>query len=141
MAARAGDTVQVHYTGTLEDGSTFDSSEGREPLEFTLGSGQVIRGFEEAVTGMEVGESKIVNIPAEEAYGPRRDDLRLELSREQIPAEIELEPGMGLSLQQPDGQTIPVKVAELKGDSVVLDANHPLAGEALTFELELKAIR
>lgn len=141
MAARAGDTVQVHYTGTLDDGSTFDSSEGREPLEFTLGSGQVIRGFEEAVTGMEVGESKIVNIPAEEAYGPRRDDLTLELSREQIPAEIDLEPGMGLSLQQPDGQTIPVKVAELKGDSVVLDANHPLAGEALTFELELKAIR
>ena len=141
MAAQAGDTVAVHYTGTLDDGRTFDSSQGREPLEFRLGGGQVISGFDEAVAGMEVGEQKTVRIPAEDAYGPRRDDLLLELRREQIPPEIDLEVGMGLSVQQPDGQPLPVTVAALGEGSVTLDANHPLAGEDLTFDLTLVAIR
>ena len=141
MAARAGNTVAVHYTGTLDDGRTFDSSQGREPLAFQLGGGQVISGFDEAVAGMEVGEQQTVRIPAEDAYGPRRDDLLLELRREQIPPEIDLEVGMGLSVQQPDGQPLPVTVAALGDNSVTLDANHPLASEDLTFDLTLVAIR
>jgi peptidylprolyl isomerase len=138
--AQAGDTVRVHYTGTLDDGTVFDSSTGREPLEFTLGEGQVIAGFEEAVTGMEVGETKASRIDADEAYGSRRDDLLLDVPREQIPAEIDLQIGQQLTLQQPNGQAVPVTVAELSDETVTLDANHPLAGEALTFELTLVEI-
>jgi peptidylprolyl isomerase len=138
--ARAGDTVRVHYTGTLDDGTVFDSSTGREPLEFTLGEGQVIAGFEEAVKGMEVGETKASRIDADEAYGPRRDDLLLDVPREQIPSEIDLQVGQQLTLQQPNGQAVPVVVAELSDETVTLDANHPLAGEALTFELTLVEI-
>ncbi|MEX2535354.1 MAG: peptidylprolyl isomerase [Trueperaceae bacterium] len=135
--AQSGNVVRVHYTGRLDDGSVFDSSEGRDPLEFTLGSGQVITGFERAVSGMAVGETRSTRIPADEAYGPRREDLLLEVEREQIPEGIELSVGSQLQLQQGDGQTVPVMVAQLDGESVTLDANHPLAGQDLTFELEL----
>lgn len=138
--AQAGDTVRVHYTGTLDDGTVFDSSTGREPLEFTLGEGRVIAGFEEAVTGMEVGETKTSRIDADEAYGPRREDLLLDVPREQIPSEIDLQVGQQLTLQQPNGQAVPVTVADFSDETVTLDANHPLAGEALTFELTLVEI-
>ena len=138
--AQAGNVVKVHYTGKLEDGTVFDSSEGREPLEFTLGSGQVIEGFDQAVTGMSVGETRSAHIPADEAYGQRRDDLMLEVDRQQIPEGIDLEVGTQLQLQQQDGRAVPVTVAELGSDSVTLDANHPLAGKDLIFDLELVAV-
>lgn len=140
MAAQAGDTVQIHYTGTLDDGSTFDSSEGREPLSFTLGSGQVIQGFDDAVTGMEVGESKTVRIPANEAYGEARADLILDMPRDQVPPDVQLELGMQLSVQQQNSQAEPVTVVEITDNTVKLDANHALAGQALTFALELVAV-
>ena len=139
-SAENGKIVRVHYTGRLEDGTVFDSSQGREPLEFTLGAGQVIAGFERAVEGMQVGETKNTLIPVDEAYGPHREDLLLEVDRNQMPQDIELEVGTMLQLQQPDGQAVPVSVAALDGESVTLDANHPLAGEDLNFELELVAV-
>ncbi len=135
--AKQGDTVQIHYTGTLEDGTVFDSSEGRDPLSFTLGHGQVISGFEEAALGMEVGETKKARIEVEDAYGERRDDLVLEVPREQLPDELDVDVGTPLQLQQPDGQAVPVTVAALDESTVTLDANHPLAGQPLTFELTL----
>lgn len=135
--AQEGNVVKVHYTGKLDDGTIFDSSEGREPLEFTLGSGQVIQGFEEAVTGMSVGETRSARVSADDAYGQRREDLLLEVDRQQIPENIDLAVGTQLQLQQGDGQTVPVTVAELGNDSVTLDANHPLAGQDLIFDLEL----
>ena len=135
--AKQGDTVQIHYTGTLEDGTVFDSSEGRDPLSFTLGHGQVISGFEEAALGMEVGETKTTHIEVDDAYGERRDDLVLEVPREQLPSELEVDVGTPLQLQQPDGQAVPVTVTALDESTVTLDANHPLAGQALTFELTL----
>lgn len=134
--AKAGDTVRIHYTGTLSDGSVFDSSKGREPLEFTLGGGQVIPGFDAAVTGMEVGEEKTVTIAAEDAYGPRRKDLLLEVPRAQFPPHIEVEPGQRLQLSQGEDVFV-VMVRDATTDAVLLDANHPLAGEDLTFALEL----
>ncbi len=136
----AGDTVRVHYTGRLDDGSVFDSSEGREPLRFEVGSGQVIGGFDEAVTGMESGETKTVRIPAEEAYGERRDDLLLDVERSAFPSSIEPEVGQRLQMSQGPGQPAVVTVTEVTEERVRLDANHPLAGEALTFELELVSI-
>lgn len=138
--AKTGDVVQVHYTGRLENGTVFDSSREREPLAFTLGAGQVIQGFDQAVDGMHVGESRETRIDVDEAYGPRRDDLMLDMPAEQVPDGMELEVGMRLELRQPDGQAVPVTVAEVADESVKLDANHPLAGEPLTFELELVAI-
>lgn len=138
--AKTGDTVHVHYTGRLDDGSVFDASEGRDPLAFTLGGGQVIAGFDDAVSGMAVGDAKTVRIPAEEAYGARRDDLRIEVPRDQLPDGLEVEVGMQLQLRREDGGAMPVTVAETGEASIVLDANHPLAGEALTFELRLVAI-
>lgn len=137
--AKAGDTVRVHYTGTLEDGSVFDSSQGREPLEFTLGEGQVIPGFEEAVLGMEPGESKRVTIPSTEAYGPRREELMLEVGKEEFPPDVRPEVGQRLQMVQGE-QAMVVLVREVGDRSVTLDANHPLAGEDLTFELELVRI-
>lgn len=136
-SAQTGNVVKVHYTGKLEDGTVFDSSRDREPLEFTLGSGQVISGFEQAVAGMKVGETRSAHVPADDAYGPRRDDLVLEIEREQIPEDIEVEVGTQLQLQQQNGQAVPVTVADVGGESVTLDANHPLAGEDLYFDLEL----
>lgn len=138
--AKAGDTVHFHYTGTLQDGSVFDSSEGREPLSFTLGSGQIIPGLDAALDGMTVGEAKTVTIPPEQAYGPRDPQARQAVPREQIPADIPVEPGTMLQMQTPDGQAVPVTVAEVDDKQVVLDANHPLAGQELTFAVEIVAI-
>jgi peptidylprolyl isomerase len=140
MTAKTGDTVQVHYRGTLDDGSEFDASVGRDPLSFTVGAGQVIQGFDAAVAGMEVGEKKTVRIPPQEAYGEHRDDLVVQLDRAQVPEHIDLKLGMGLQLQQPNGQPVAVTVKAIEDEHITLDANHPLAGEALTFELELVAI-
>ncbi|MXQ09147.1 peptidylprolyl isomerase [Alphaproteobacteria bacterium GH1-50] len=138
--AKSGDTVRIHYTGTLEDGATFDTSAGRDPLEFTLGSGQVIPGFDKAVDGMTVGEEKKVEIPAEDAYGPHNPDGRQAIPRENIPADIPLDIGTQLQMQLPDGRPVPVVVAEVSDETVVLDANHPLAGKDLTFQIELVEI-
>ena len=138
--AKTGDTVHFHYTGTLSDGSVFDSSQGREPLSFTLGSGQIIPGLDAALDGMTVGEAKTVTIPPEQAYGPRDPQARQAIPRDQIPADIPLEPGTMLQMQSPDGRAIPVTVAEADDQQVVLDANHPLAGQELTFAVEVVAI-
>lgn len=135
-----GDTVKVHYTGSLEDGSVFDTSQDREPMEFTLGSGQLIPGFEKAVEGMEKGESTKVTIPSEEAYGEPREDLIISVPRENMPDGVTPEVGMQLQVNQPDGQSIPVRITEIADEEVKLDANHPLAGKDLTFEIELMEI-
>jgi len=138
--AKDGDTVKIHYTGTLEDGTTFDTSEGREPLEFTLGEGRVIPGFEKAVYGLQVGKSKTVTIPVEEAYGPYSDDLILVVEREELPADLEPEVGQQLQMQQTDGRTVVVIITDVSEDTITIDANHPLAGKDLTFEIELVEI-
>lgn len=138
--AQAGDTVKVHYTGTLADGTQFDSSAGKEPLEFTLGSGRVIAGFDEGVTGMKVGEKKTITIPADEAYGQYREDLTLKIGRSELPSDIEPAAGMQLQMTQANGAVITVKITEVTADTVTLDANHELAGKDLTFELELVEI-
>lgn len=137
--AKSGDTVRVHYTGTLGDGSEFDSSRGREPLEFTVGSGQVIPGFDQAVTGMRPGDEKEVTIPSAEAYGEHRPEMMATVPREQFPAELEPAVGQQLQVSQ-DGQTFVVTVVDVGDGEVTLDANHPLAGEDLTFRLELVEI-
>jgi peptidylprolyl isomerase len=133
---KTGDTVRVHYTGHLDDGNVFDSSEGGEPLAFTVGSGEVIPGFDHAVLGLSPGESKKVTIPAEEAYGARRDELVVQVPRERFPDDFEPEAGMRLNLDQ-NGQVVPVTIADVSDSAVVIDGNHPLAGENLTFDLKL----
>lgn len=138
--AKSGDTVNIHYTGTLADGSVFDSSEGRDPLQFTLGSGQVIPGFDIAVTGMTVGEKKTVTIPADQAYGQPDPRAVQAIPRANIPAEIPLEVGLQLQATGPMGQPIAVTVVEISDTEVTLDANHRLAGKDLTFALELVSI-
>jgi FKBP-type peptidyl-prolyl cis-trans isomerase 2 len=138
--AKAGDTVQIHYTGKLDSGEQFDSSMGGEPLEFTLGGGQVIAGFDKGVSGMSVGEKKTIRVLPKDAYGDYDDDLVIQVSREDLPA-LNYELGTELVMQQPSGRGIPVIVIDANDEAVVLDANHPLAGEALTFELELVGIR
>lgn len=135
--AKSGNTVRVHYTGTLNDGSQFDSSIGRDPLQITLGQGQVIPGFEEALIGMAPGDNKTVTIGADEAYGPRRDELVHKVEREQIPDEVDCEVGSLLQATAPDGSVLRLQVIESDAESVTLDANHPLAGEDLTFDLEM----
>ena len=135
--AASGDTVKVHYTGKLDDGTVFDSSREREPLEFTLDEGQIIPGFEEAVVGLEQGDETTVEIPPEKAYGPHQEDAVMEFPLEQLPDEMEPEVGMQLQLQGQNGQAFPARVVEVGDDTVTLDANHPLAGETLTFEIEL----
>jgi len=137
--AKSGDTVRVHYTGTLDDGQQFDSSRGGDPLTFTLGEGNVIAGFDEAVSGMEVGDEKRVTIPAEQAYGPRREELTLRVPREELPSDLQLHEGAQLRMEQGD-QVMIVTVRTLDDESVTLDANHALAGEALTFDLQLVEI-
>lgn len=134
------DTVRVHYTGTLNDGTIFDSSRQREPLEFTMGQGQLIPGFEKAVEGMQVGDSATVTIPADEAYGDVREDMVVEVARTQFPPDIEPEVGMQLQVQQPNGMPMGVTVREVSELTVTLDANHPLAGQTLTFDIELVEI-
>jgi peptidylprolyl isomerase len=138
--AKNGDTVKVHYTGKLNDGSVFDSSENREPLEFQLGSGQLIPGFEKAVNGMTVGDSTTVTIPANEAYGEVNEELILSVEKDRLPADIQPEVGMQLQVQQPNGQPVPVVISDVTGSIVKLDANHPLAGKDLTFFIEVVEI-
>jgi peptidylprolyl isomerase len=134
--AQKGDTVRVHYTGRLADGQVFDSSEGGEPLEFTLGAGQVIKGFEDGVEGMTIGEEKQVEIESEDAYGKRVESLVQTISREGLNLGEEPRVGMNLVMQIPDEQPIPVAVTEVTPDSITLDANHPLAGEKLIFDIK-----
>ncbi len=139
--AKTGDKVSVHYTGTLEDGAQFDSSAGREPLEFELGSGMVIPGFDQGVTGMSVGDKKSVHIPFAEAYGPVSEEMIFNFDRKQIPDDLELEVGGTLNMhQEGNGQVVPVVIREITDEHVRLDANHPLAGKDLIFELELVGI-
>jgi len=135
--ASSGDTVHVHYTGRLEDGTVFDSSEGRDPLEFKLGEGSVIAGFENAVEGLEVGEKADARLDPEQAYGPVRDDLVMAVPREQLPDGMDPDVGDQLAMQTQDGQNVPVTVVDTDDASVKIDANHPLAGKTLIFELEL----
>lgn len=139
-AAKTGDSVKIHYTGKLADGAVFDSSSGREPLGFTIGSGEVIPGFDAAVTGMKVGEAKSVTILMDQAYGPRNDQLVIEVPRDQVPPDIEPEVGQQLQMGGPNGELVVVRVVGVDERMVVLDANPPLAGEDLNFELELVAI-
>ena len=136
-SAQNGHLVRIHYVGTLDDGRTFDSSRGREPLEFTLGEGAVIAGFEQAVLGMAPGESKTVSLPPEEAYGPHRAELVQEVERGMLPADMPLKPGLQLQAQSRRGDPLVLTVREVGDETVKLDANHPLAGERLTFEIEL----
>jgi peptidylprolyl isomerase len=138
--AKAGDTVRIHYTGTLDDGTEFDSSSGRDPLEFALGGGQVIPGFDSAVDGMTVGESKSVTIPPEQAYGERHEQLVQQVPKSALPQEIDPAVGMQLQSQSPEGQVMNLVVTEVSDDSITVDANHPLAGQALTFAIELVEI-
>jgi len=138
--AKSGDSVKIHYTGTLDDGSQFDSSEGREPLAFTLGGGQVIPGFDEAVDGMAVGEKKTVRIEAEKAYGERHPEMVQEVPKSALPADMEVEEGMPLQAQGPNGQVMNLVVTGISEETIVVDGNHPLAGQALTFSIELVSI-
>lgn len=138
--AKNGDTVKIHYTGTLNDGTVFDSSAGREPLSFTLGSGMVIPGFDAAVLGMKKGESKTVNIPADQAYGPRNEQMVISVPRDQVPPDLSPELGMKLQMGGPNGEVVVVEVVEVADQHILLDANPPLAGKDLNFALELVEI-
>lgn len=140
--AKAGDTVKVHYTGKLKDGTQFDSSQGREPLEFTIDEGKIIPGFEQAVIGMSPGEHKTVVIPEAQAYGPRREEAVQEAPKSALPPEIEpeLQVGMQLQANNPQGQPMILTVTGIGDESITLDANHPLAGQDLVFDLELVEI-
>lgn len=138
--AKTGDTVHVHYTGKLDDGTEFDTSAGREPLEFAVGGGQVIPGFDKAVEGMIAGDTKSVRIPSEEAYGSRHDQLVQEVPRSALPDEIEPAVGMRLQTPGPEGEAIQLVVTAVSPDSITVDGNHPLAGEALNFDIELVKI-
>lgn len=138
--AKKGDKVKVHYHGKLTNGTTFDSSAGREPLEFEVGGGMVIPGFDNGVTGMAVGEKKTIHIPVEEAYGPKQEEMIMDFPKDRFPADMIPEVGMQLNMSNGSGQQLPVMIIEVKDDVVVLDANHPLAGEDLVFDLELVAI-
>ena len=135
--AKKGDTVKVHYTGKLKDDTVFDSSRERDPLEFTVGGGQMIKGFDQAVEGMEVGESKQVEIPSAEAYGERSDEAMVEVDKAQLPENMNAEVGMQLEATSPDGRRQILVIHEVKESSVVLDGNHPLAGKELIFDIEL----
>ncbi len=138
--AKLGDTVLVHYTGKLLDGTVFDSSMSRDPLEFSIGEGEVIPGFEQAVIGMSPGETKTEEIPCDRAYGPHRPEMVMLVDRQQIPDDLEIEEGLQLQLQHPSGQVINVTVTEMDDSKVILDANHPLAGQDLTFDIHLVAL-
>lgn len=140
MKAESGKKVKIHYTGRLHDGTVFDSSKGREPLEFLLGSGMVIKGFDAGVTGMEIGEQKTIEIPAAEAYGEAHADMFIRVPKNAVPPDMQLTVGMDLLLPQPDGNGVPVVVSEITETEIVLDANHRLAGKDLIFDLELVEI-
>ena len=134
---KKGDKIKVHYHGKLTSGETFDSSADREPLEFEVGSGMVIKGFDDGVTGMTVGEKKTVNIPFNEAYGAKNPEMIIEMPKDRFPKDMEIEVGMPLGMSDQEGQQFEVTVAEIKDEVVMLDANHPLAGQDLIFDLEL----
>jgi len=138
--AKEGDSVKIHYTGTLDDGTQFDSSAGRDPLAFELGSGQVIPGFDKAVDGMAVGDSKTVNIPAEDAYGPHQPAMVQDVPKSALPDDLEPAEGMGLQAQGPDGQLVNLVITAVQEDSITVDGNHPLAGKALNFDIELVSV-
>ena len=138
---KQNDTVRVHYTGKLTDGQVFDSSLEREPIEFTMGQGQLIPGFEKGLLDMKVNEKKTIEIPSEEAYGEPRQELIQEVDKSQLPDEIKPEPGMGLVSKSPDGREMNLVVKEVKDDSIVVDGNHPLAGKDLVFDLEVIEIK
>ena len=136
-----GSKVKVHYTGTLDDGAVFDSSETREPLEFTVGEGQVIPGFEDAVRDMNLNDEKTVKINPEQAYGHKINQLIMQVPRDKFPAELNIEVGGRLVLKSPEGQNIPAVVSEVKKDVVVIDMNHPLAGKELTFKIKVVEVK
>ena len=138
--AQNGDKVKVHYHGKLRSGETFDSSQGREPLEFELGSGQVIKGFDDGIRGMQVGDKKTIEIPVAEAYGEKEAERIIEFPKDQFPGDMNPEAGMQLMMSNGSGQQFPVTIVDVKDDSVILDANHPLAGQELIFDLELVEI-
>ncbi len=138
--AKAGDTLHMHYTGKLDDGTVFDSSEGRDPLKFQLGAGQIIPGLDAGVTGMEVGEKRSVRVEPEQGYGPHEPERVQSVERASFPDDIPTDPGTQLQVQTAQGQVMPVTVVEANEQHVVLDTNHPLAGKALTFDVELVEI-
>jgi FKBP-type peptidyl-prolyl cis-trans isomerase 2 len=138
--AKEGDKVKIHYTGKFEDGQVFDSSVDREPLEFTLGQGQVIPGFEKGVVGMEEGEKKEITVAPEEGYGPRYDQNVIEVKKSVFPDDITPEVGRQLQVQAPDGNKMNVVITDVQDETVTLDANHPLAGKTLLFDVELVEI-
>lgn len=138
--AKSGDTVKIHYTGRLADGTVFDSSSGREPLQFSIGSGQVIPGFEEAVAGMAVGEKKTTMIPCTKAYGERNPSMTMVVDKKHVPTDIDPEVGQRLQVGSPSGEVLAVTVVDIGDDNITLDANPPLAGEDLTFDIELVEI-
>ena len=140
MAPVTGDTVRVHYKGTLNDGTCFDNSEGREPLEFVVGEGQVIPGFDAAVTGLEIGEKTTVTIPAAEAYGEHSGEGVQTFPRDAFPPDSDPQAGWAVELAGPDGQKVPAIIKSVSDEEIVLDFNHPLAGQDLTFEIELVEI-
>ncbi len=140
MSAKQNDKVKVHYTGTLEDGTVFDTSKEREPLEFTIGSKQVIPGFENGIIGMEIGETKSIHIPCEEAYGEPKNELVFDFEKNKFPEDMELKQGMQVQMMTQDNQPVIVIIKEILDDKVKLDANHPMAGKDLNFELELVEI-
>ncbi len=137
---KKGDTVKVHYHGKLTNGTTFDSSAGREPLQFTAGAGMVIKGFDDAVMGMVIGDKKTVQIPVEEAYGPKSEEMIMDFPRNQVPEDMKPEVGMTLHMTDAGGNVMPVVVVDVNEEFLKLDANHPLAGEALVFDIELVEI-
>jgi peptidylprolyl isomerase len=138
--AKSGDTVRIHYTGKLSDGTEFDSSAGRDPLKFSLGSGNVIPGFDNAVDGMSVGDEKTVTIPPEQAYGPKHEQLIQDVPKTALPSELSPEVGMRLQSRTPDGRTMHLVITDVAEESITVDGNHPLAGEDLTFDIKLVAI-
>jgi FKBP-type peptidyl-prolyl cis-trans isomerase 2 len=140
MQVKVGDTVRVHYTGTLTTGEQFDSSAGREPLEFEVGAGMMIKGFDDAVVGMQIGDKKTIQIVPAEAYGERREDMIIEFPKANFPADLKPEIGMQLMMNNGAGQQIPVTIVEILDEVVVLDANHMLAGKELVFDIEMVAI-
>ena len=140
LKAKKGDNVKVHYTGRLKDGTIFDSSEGREPLGFQVGAGQMIKGFDTAVVGLEMGKKITAEIPAAEAYGEVNEELYVDVPKNNLPPDLNPEVGQQLAMTQPNGQQVPVKVKEIKGDIGVIDANHDLAGKDLIFDIELVEI-
>ena len=140
MQVKNGDTIKIHYKGRLADGTVFDSSEGREPLEFTVGGGMVIPGFDAGVKDMNVGDKKTIHIPAAEAYGEKEEHLIVEFPKDQFPPDMKPEVGMQLSMSSNTGQVIPVVITDVKEETVMLDANHQLAGKDLIFDLELMEV-